>query len=463
MNDNKHNLYEEYAAKWLRCRAATKGQAEIRKGGETFLPKLSGQTDAGYNAYLMRASYFNASGRTLDGLVGMVFRKPMEVVAPAGLQDIIDDIDLSGTPLDGLAMNIVRDVIQVGRIGALVEYPQVTEQPRSLADASISNQRPYVSLYPAESIIDWKEARINNVMQPVMIKLMETHEEKKSEFEYKTEPQIRALLLLNGVYTQQIYRQDNGKKWVQVGGDIVPLMNNASIPFIPFWAFGAEKNTLELQSPPIEPLVDLNISHYMASADYENGCHITGIPTPILAGFTFKDNEAINLGAGGGYATQDPNAKWGFLEFTGQGLGSLLENLKMKEAQMAAIGARFLAPDKSGVEAATTLQMRTNGETSVLAATANLVSQNLKDMFEFIAQWAGITSGEINIKLSTDFLPVAMSSQDLDALIKSWQAGGIPKEELFHALKRGEIITDISYEDYSTALEAEKETVLGVV
>jgi hypothetical protein len=182
-----------------------------------------------------------------------------------------------------------------------------------------------------------------------------------------------------------------------------------------------------------------------------------------LAGFTLGEEGTINLGAGGGYATQEPSAKWGFLEFTGQGLGALLENLKLKEAQMAAIGARFLAPDKAGVEAAATLLMRSNGETSVLATMANLVSQNLQDMFEFIALWAGI-EGEITIKLSTDFLPVTMSSQDLDSLIKSWQAGGIPKEELFNALKRGEVITDkITYDEYSAALDAEKETVTGLM
>ena len=453
MNDTKHKDYDSYAAKWLRCRAACEGQSAVHAGGETFLPKLIGQSVASYENYKLRATYFNAAGRTLDGLVGMVFRKPIEVTAPAGLPDIIDDIDLAGTPLEGLAMHVMGEVVKAGRIGLLVEYPQVAQQPTSAAGASALNLRPYVSAYAAESIIDWKLKRVNNAMQPVMIKLMEIFETKVNEYDYKTEPQIRTLLLIDGAYIQEIYRKQGEKKeWVLVE-TITPLMNNKPIPFIPFWAFGGKSNTLELQQPPIEPLADLNLAHYRVSADYENGCHITGIPTPILAGFTLGENETINLGAGGGYATQDPSAKWGFLEFTGQGLGALLENLKLKEAQMAAIGARFLAPDKAGVEAAATLLMRSNGETSVLATMANLVSQNLQDMFEFIAQWAGI-SGTISIKLSTDFLPATMSSQDLDSIIKSWQAGGIPKQELFNALKRGEVLTEqITFEEYSDMLE----------
>jgi hypothetical protein len=463
MNDNTHQNYDDFALRWERCRAACEGEDRVHAGGEKFLPKLTGQTTAGYNNYKLRATYFNAAGRTLDGLVGMVFRKPIEVTAPASMQAIIDDLDLAGTPLEGVAMHVMHDVIQTGRIGLLVEYPTVSEQPISAAGASALNLRPYVSTYAAESILDWKEQRINNVMQPVMVKLLETHETKVNEFEYKCEPQIRALLLIDGVYQQQIYRKvDPSKKWVLVD-TIVPLIKNIPINFIPFWAFGGKENCLDLQQPPIEPLADLNLAHYRVSADYENGCHITGIPTPILAGFTLGEKDTINLGAGGGYATEQPNAKWGFLEFTGQGLGALLENLKLKEAQMAAIGARFLAPDKAGVEAAATLLMRSNGETSVLATMANLVSQNLQDMFEFIALWADI-DGEITIKLSTDFLPVTMSSQELDSLIKSWQAGGIPKEELFNALKRGEVITDkITYEEYSAALDAEKETITGIM
>jgi Domain of unknown function (DUF4055) len=463
MNDNTHKDYDGYATKWLRCRSACAGQAAVHAGGKEFLPMLTGQTVASYDNYKLRATYFNAAGRTLDGLVGMVFRKPIEITAPAGLQDIIDDIDLAGTPLEGLAMHVMNDVIAAGRIGLLVEYPQVSAQPNSAAVASALNLRPYVSTYAAESILNWKLKRVNNAMQPVMIKLMETFETKINEYEYKCEPQIRALLLIDGKYQQEIYRKVGEKKeWVLVE-TIVPLMNNQPIPFIPFWAFGGKQNTLDLQQPPIEPLCDLNLAHYRVSADYENGCHITGVPTPILAGFTLGENETINLGAGGGYATQEPNAKWGFLEFTGQGLGALLENLKLKEAQMAAIGARFLAPDKAGVEAAATLLMRSNGESSVLASMANLVSQNLQDMFEFIAKWAGIDS-EIIVALSTDILPVAMTSQDLDSLIKSWQAGAIPKEELFNALKRGEVLTEkITYGEYSTALDAEKETITGII
>jgi hypothetical protein len=95
-----------------------------------------------------------------------------------------------------LAQNTLTEVIELGRIGYLVEYPVVVAQPASAAAAAQLNLRPYVSKYAAESIINWKMARVNNVMQPVLVVLMEEYElDGNDGFESKCAPQIRALQL----------------------------------------------------------------------------------------------------------------------------------------------------------------------------------------------------------------------------------------------------------------------------
>jgi hypothetical protein len=222
---------------------------------------------------------------------------------------------------------------------------------------------------------------------------------------------------------------------------------------IPFWAFGAKENCLDLQDPPILDLADLNIAHYRVTADYERGCHFAGLPTPMLAGFVFDENEKVSIGSSTAIVSTDSSANWGFLEFTGQGLGALEKNLLQKESQMAAIGARMLAPEKAGVESAGTLLMRSNGEASVLAALVKLAGENFEQITRFMAMWYGV-EGEIEIDMNTDFMPVPMSAQDLDALMKAWQVGGLPKEELFYALKQGEVIREsTTYDDYLLGLE----------
>jgi hypothetical protein len=129
-----------------------------------------------------------------------------------------------------------------------------------------------------------------------------------------------------------------------------------------------------------------------------------------------------------------------------------------KEKQMAALGARMLAPEKAGVEAANTLSMRHNGEDSVLAGIAKLVATGLTEVLTFMAEWAGI-AGTVEYKLNTDYLPKGMSAQDLTALMSAWQQGGISYQTLFSNLQRSEIIAaDATPEDEQAAINTEGPT-----
>lgn len=453
--NNTHAQYEEYAKKWLRTRSACEGQEAVHEQGIEFLPKLAEQKDADYQSYKMRATYFNACGRTLKGLVGMVFRKDPAKKYPTSLQSIMDDIDLSGNSCDTIAMKVLTDVIEAGRIGVLVDHPQVMQEVNSKADASQLNLRPYLTLYEAENILDWRVQKVNNSLQPVMIKLLETYEVSEDILTYECKEQIRLLLLENGVYLQRVYRTNDNGEWEQFGDDIIPMMGTKTLSSIPFWPFGPERNSLDLQQPPILDLADLNLAHYRVNADYERGCHFAGLPTPVLAGFTFGDGESVAIGSTTCMTTTDPNAKWGFLEFTGQGLGALEKNLDKKEHQMAAIGARMLEQQKAGVESEGAMQMRSNGENSVLASLANLVSENFKQIIAFMAQWSGltVTADAIEYKLNTDYMPVGMTSQQLAELVKALQANAISFETFFYNLKRGEVISD------ETTLEDERERI----
>ena len=439
--DSQHKTYTTFADKWYRARAACAGQDEVHNGGVKFLPKLGSQTAEDYKAYKLRATYFNAAGRTLNGLVGMIFRKSPQI-EQNGVDDIISDVDLEGNSLETFAQDILREVMLVARFGVLVEYPRVDEAPKTQAEASAKNLRPYASSYPTESIINWKMERINNVMQATMVMLKESASEPVDEYQSKDIDQIRELRLADGQYVQRIFRKDEKtNKYVKFGDDIVPLMNNAPLGFIPFYTFGCEDNDLDLDDAPILPLADLNLAHYRVTADYEHGCHFTGLPMLFIAGITLGEKDSIYLGSQTAIVTDNENAQGKFIEFSGQGLGSLEKNLESKEKQMASIGARMLEQQKTGVESEGAMQMRSNGENSVLAALAVLASSQLSKMLSFMARWAGV-QGEVVVNLNTDYMPVGMSAQDLTALVSAWQLGAISPNTLFDNLKRGEIIKD---------------------
>lgn len=443
--NSQHEQYSEMLPLWQRCEDAIEGQSAVHDAGKKYLPALKDQTTDDYNAYKLRACFFNASGRTLDGLVGMVFRKPPVIDIPESMQAIIDDIDLAGTSLQTFSNLITREVLMTGRVGLLVEYPVVNAQPKNQAEASRQNLRPYVSTYEAETIINWRIARVNNVSQPVMIALTEEYTVTDDGFDAKCEEQIRVLSLEQG-YVQRIYRKNDKKEWI-LFEEIIPLKNGARLDFIPFFLFGAQTNSFDEQMPVLLDLVDLNLAHYRVTADYEHGCHFAGLPTAVITGYEARENEKLYIGSATAWVFNNADADAKFLEFTGQGLGALENNLDRKEKQMAAIGARMLEQQKNGVEAENTLRIRSAGENSVLASIANLISQQLSNVLTFMAEWEGI-NGPVSIQLNTDYIPVSMTAQELTALVASWQGGAISKQTLFNNLQRGEIISgDTNYDD----------------
>lgn len=451
--DTQHSEYSANSSRWQACRDAIAGEDAVHNAGERYLPKLSGQDSSEYSGYVKRAPFYNATARTIDGMVGMLFRKEPIITAPDAMAGMLDDMTLTDCGFNELAEIIAREVIGVGRVGVLVEYPRLESMPSTLAQAAAQNHRPYATIYKVESILNWKAERINNQMQIVMLALSESVTVWENEFESEQVAQIRALLLENGRYLQRIYRKNKLDEWEQFEDDIIPLMNGNALPYIPFVIFGPSHNDVNVQKPPVYDLVTLNLSHYRSTADLEHGAHFTGLPTAVVTGYSTDSNERLSIGSATAWVFPAPDADAKYLEFTGQGLGALEKRLQVKEAGMAAIGARMLAPEKVSAEAAKTLAIRHAGEGAVLSSIGHMIEHGFERILTIMAEWAGIT-GEIECEFNEDFIDAAMTAQDVLALVQAWQAGAMSFDTLFWNLKQGELIdAEITVEDEQTAIQ----------
>lgn len=73
-----------YHERWKRNRDFIEGECAVRAVDSGYLPRLpvhelakgSREGEAAYKAYIQRSPYFPAASRILDGLKGMVGRKP---------------------------------------------------------------------------------------------------------------------------------------------------------------------------------------------------------------------------------------------------------------------------------------------------------------------------------------------------------------------------------------------------
>lgn len=463
---DRHKGYSEYTSKWRRVRDTVAGQDAIYAGNTLYLPFLVDESGAEYLKRLHRTPFYNATWRTMASFVGLMFRKPPLKEMPKALEPFLNDVTMSGVSFDNFAQDVVLEDIAVSRVGVLVDYPTgqaVTAdgKPMSIAQAEAAGLRPSMVMYKAEQIINWRFEFVNNRHMLTQVRLWETQVDVKSEFETEEYNVIRVLDLFFGQYRVRRFREDSEE---QIGGDIFPQMNGAPLAEIPFFFIGPDGGQSELSDPVLIDLVDLNIKHFQVSADYEHGCHMTGLPTPVVAGLNAeKFDEAGNpvypkLYIGSTTAWILPTgADAKYLEFTGQGLTALKENLDRKEAQMAAIGARMLTPEKSGVEAAETVAMRHSGENSILAAIAIAVSEGLTKALRVFAAWCGITVTEENLKfeINRDFMPFPITPQALTALLSAVQAGRLSHESFFDLMKRGDLLdSELTFEEEQGRIDA---------
>lgn len=452
--DTEHPQYARRKEQWEKLRDCNEGQEIIHLKTTKYLPRLSGQSNEDYEAYLKRGVFYGATSRTVDGLTGMVFRKPPMIEVPEGLKGIIEDITLDGLGIVGFAEEIVDDSIVVGRSGILVDHP-VTPPNASRAQAEAQNLRPFLRRYTAENIFNWKTESRNNAQVVTEVRLYEQVELRgQKEFDVSFRKQIRVLDLNDvGQYRQRVFVKrkvaaPNGEMWEQLGLDIIPLKNGIPLNFVPFYFVGVKNSSPTVEKPPLIDLANVNLSHYRSTADLEHGAHFTGLPTAIVTGHQDDPEKPAEyrIGSANAWVFPNPETRVSFLEFQGQGLEALEKRIDKKEQYMAFLGARMLTPEKKAVETAETAQIHRSGETSVLSSLAQSVSKSIEDALKFMAEWAGF-SGEIKFNLNNDFSAVKMAPDELIALLKTWQSGGIAFSDFLDNLKKGEIVHEDRTED----------------
>lgn len=450
--DTEHPEYAAKKPQWQKLRDCAEGQEAIQRNGKQYLPKLSGQSEDDYKAYLKRTLFYGATARTIDGLSGMVFRKAPQIEVPTGAKAWLNDVTLSGLSITEFAEQIVDDSITVGRSGILVDHPSTIEGT-TVAQAEASNIRPFLKHYSTEAIFNWKTESRNNAQILTQVRLWEWVELPGNyEFDVNIRKQIRVLDLNEiGQYRQRIFIEaihpiTRRKEWVQLGPDIIPLKNGVPLDRIPFYFIGVKSGTPSVEKPPLIDLANANISHFVSSADLEHGAHFTALPTAVITGHTDdvgegEETEEYRIGSATAWVFPNAETDVKYLEFQGQGLEALETRVRKKEEYMAFLGARMLSPDKKGVEAAETAEIHRSGEVSVLSSLAGSSSDQIEKALTFMCEWGG-QAGKVSFRLNNDFMATKMSPQELTALLQTWQGGGIAFDDFLDNLKRGEIVRE---------------------
>jgi hypothetical protein len=443
--DNVHSDFTPRSVQWARIRDALEGSDEIKRKGEEYLPKPDGMTVTAYQAYKRRAHFFPVAERTLRGLSGIVFRIPTRFKLPARLEPFLESATTEGHSLQVLVEQIVNEVLSIGRYGLLLDYPTGNTSPTSI---------PYIATYTAENITDWKVQLVNGRRELTRLVLRENFDADLSGVEEQ-----RLELLLNEDMNYEVRRwvyygssKNNEANW-SLETTTVPIVNGKTLKSIPFQFINPYDLRPEIEKPPFLDLVDVNIGLYRNSADYEHALFLTSQPTPWVAGAINEDNKPTAIGSGAFWILPE-GATCGMLEFGGAGIQAMERAMNIKKEELAALGARMIYEGRYRNESSETARMRGKSELALLTNVVNMVEAGLLRILRLAAEWTGADTKEVEVHINRDWVETRMGAEELNALVRAWQAGAISHQTLYEDLQRGEIApVDRSFEDEKYLIE----------
>ena len=448
-----HPDYDASLPAWLRARDVIAGDDAVKAGGTKYLPRLDSQSDDEYLAYKTRACFFNATSRTADGFLGLLFRRDPEVKLPdrhagvgGALRVFTDDVDLMGTSLFTFCKGVVGEVLALGRCGTLIDWQADGES------------RAYVVRYAAEDILNWQTQRINgrNVVTLVALREVVAKPDAEDPFSINQTETIRVLKLESlpdgGTrYIVEIWQEQKSANYRRKKSEWklqesrVPLRLGKPLPLIPFVFHGPRNALPDVDKMPLADIITVNLDHYRLDADYKHGLHYTALPTAWVSGFD-KDSE-LRIGSSTAWVAEAPGAVAGFLEFKGHGLSTFENAQNRDERLMAVLGSRMLEDTKRVGETADAIELRQAGENSILMTLAISVSDSISQVLRWVYWWNStepvpedVSENLVLIQINTDFTAKGLTSLDLTAIVSAWQAGAISQATMFDLFRKGEVL-----------------------
>ena len=415
---------------WFVVNDVVAGERVLKDKGHEYLPMLNPEDTSDQNItrnaqYVKRAYFFNATGRTLEGLIGIAFRQPPDVEVPDAMESVKSDVDGAGGNIVNQSHRVLESVLKTGRHGLLVDYPS-NEQSVSVSDQSNNNIHATILTYQPGQIINWK---IGDDRKPSLVVLYELVTES-NDFSDTIVEQWRELRMVEGNYTVTIWRRKKKNGVLEVYDTYQPTNGSGDYwAWIPFYFIGAIDNDADIDKGPLLDLATANLAHYRNSADFQDAAFFSGQPQIWVTGAdehwmnevqksgVYFGSRAIGSAPQGGGVTMlqaAPNM-------------ASRESMQDIAKDMISLGARLL----SNGEAAKTAE-QSRSETAANHSVLSLAVTNVSNAYTRALQDAALymrIEGDIEYVINTDFVGVTVDPQRLAALIAAWQNGSVPNSD----------------------------------
>ena len=158
----------------------------------------------------------------------------------------------------------------------------------------------------------------------------------------------------------------------------------------------------------------------------------------------FDKSAPLRIGSAVAWTSDIPDARAGFLKFSGAGLTHLEKAIDKAERRMALLGAHMLEPRSPGEDESAAPARGGGGDLCGLGYIVASLNRSLTAVLKLAHQ---IATGQpapasVQFTMNTDLTATTLSGEDLNAIVAAWRAGAISRDTMLDRLKRGDILPD---------------------
>ncbi len=458
----------ELVPKWTYVDAVLGGTYAMRKAAENLLSQFPAEHDDVYEERVASATSDGDYKDTLDGLVGMVFAKPVTVGknVPAQIVANFENIDLRGTHFNVFNQRLFRRGIQYGAAYVLVDMQRTPAalrgQQLDASQARALNLRPYATLYSAKELQNYPTYVTIRGAQTLQQIVFRESRQIPSGFGAEEVERFRVWRLpveetetgdffATGpveweVWEQQEVKSGSGQKaeLTKIDGDVTAL---TEIPVAVFNANPDPDNETECEGPTLYDLAELCVKEFNKQSDFEHTLHYCKA-VPYASGVKSAGGEDSSIftqiawGPGVFFELEQGGAM-GFAEPNGNAFPTwekYLEGLKLRIKQK---GLEMVMEGGAVNTTATEQVLRAKKRSSRLAQLSEAVHDCIENVARYFAMWSGLpadTGGEFTMGMSADEL--TLTAQDVSTLNASVKDGNLSRLTFLQIMKRAGLLPD---------------------
>lgn len=425
------------------------GTRAVIEKDTTYLKRFGAESDADYNARLSASKFWNAFRRSVNGLVGLKFRKPLKISddVPGQIKELLKNADLQGAHIDVFAKERDTQGMIDGHSFIYVDMPQavMADNPDATReDERATPRRPYFVPVNKLQVISWFHEQVNGVDVLQQVVIWECIKERAGRFGEVKVDQYR--VLEPGKW--EIWRKGEKDEWYLYEEGVTSL---SYIPLVPFYAM--QTGYFE-STPPLLDVAHENIRHFNLQSGLDRILDLCNVPTPVLKG---RPNPEAALIVGNGVIDVPVDGDAKFLEPTGNAIATTQNEIDRCKTNIASLGLLLLSGQPTVTKTATETNVQHIAETSELGAIARNLQDCLNRCKAIMCDYLGIDDAG-TIEVNRDFIQLALTAQEVLAVSTLEEKKQISLETFWAILEQGEWLPDgFNKDDERAAVDMEKE------